>query len=222
MFMQDHIRRDEMGSDNRIEVLLVDDHQYAREGLRRMLELDGSINVVGEAVNVDEAVAQMERLSPDIILMDIKMPDKDGIEGARLLKEKQPDCKIIMLTLYEEYIAEAMEAGAVGYILKDAKREELVRAVRAAQEGKVPLSALSKEFFTKFVTSANDPNRPSLTERELEILRLIADGATTREIGAQLFLSEATIKRDVQRVFDKLDVRNRSEAVAEACKRKLV
>jgi DNA-binding NarL/FixJ family response regulator len=211
-----------MENGNSIRVLLVDDHQFAREGLKRMLELDSCIKVVGEAVNGHEAVAQAELLSPDIILMDIKMPGGDGIEATRLLKEKQPDCKIIMLTLYEEYIAEAMEAGALGYVLKDVKREELVRAVRAAQEGRVPLSALSKEFFAKFTASAGDPNRPYLAERELEVLRLIAEGFTTKEIGAQLFLSEATIKRDVQRIFDKLDARNRSEAIAEAYKRKLI
>jgi len=211
-----------MADGDRINVLLVDDHQFAREGLRRMLELDSGIKVVGEATSVDEAVNMADQLTPDIVLMDIKMPERDGIEGARLLKGNNPDCKIIMLTLYEEYIAEAMQAGAVGYLLKDVKREELVRAVRAAQEGKVPLSALSKEFFSRFAASAGDGARPCLTERELEILRLIADGATTKEIGSQLFLSEATIKRDVQRVFDKLDVRNRSEAVAEAYKRKLV
>jgi DNA-binding NarL/FixJ family response regulator len=211
-----------MENGNSIRVLLVDDHQFAREGLKRMLELDSCIKVVGEAASGHEAVAQAELLSPDIILMDIKMPGGDGIEATRLLKEKQPDCKIIMLTLYEEYIAEAMEAGALGYVLKDVKREELVRAVQAAQEGRVPLSALSKEFFAKFTVSAGDPNRPYLTERESEILRLIAEGFTTKEIGAQLFLSEATIKRNVQFIFDKLDVHNRSEATAQAFKRKLI
>jgi DNA-binding NarL/FixJ family response regulator len=154
--------------------------------------------------------------------MDIKMPEGDGIEATRLVKAKCPECKVIMLTLYEEYFAEAIEAGAVGYLLKDIKRGELIRAVRAAHEGKVPLSALSGEFFNKFAAPTGDASRPRLSERELEILRLIANGETTKEIGTKLFLSEATIKRDVQHIFDKLDARNRSEAVAEAYKRGLV
>ncbi len=210
-----------MGSETKIRVLLVDDHQFAREGLRRMLEIDQSISVVGEAMNVDEAIWQAGVLLPDVVLMDIKMPEKDGIEATRLLKEAYPECKVIMLTLYEEYFAEAIEAGAAGYLLKDIKREELVQAIRAVQEGKVPLSPLSKEFFAKFALS-NEDDRAALSERETIILKMIAEGATTKEIGEQLFLSEATVKRGVQNIFDKLEVRNRSEAVAEAYRRKLI
>jgi len=205
-----------------IRVLLVDDHQIIREGLRRMLELEDDIEVVGEAGTVEDALTQAELFSPDIVLMDIKMPERDGIEATRRMKEKQPACNIIMLTLYEEYIAEAIEAGAVGYLLKDVKRDELVRAIRAVQRGRAPLSPLSREFFTEFATLVRGAERSYLSERELAILQLVANGATTKEIGDQLFLSEATVKRDVQRIFDKLGVRNRSEAVAEAYKRKLV
>jgi len=206
-----------------IRVLLVDDHQVVREGLRRMLELEDDINVVGEAGSVDDALIQAERLSPDIILMDIKMPEKDGIEDARLLKEKQPTCKTIMLTLYEEYLAQAIEAGAVGYLLKDVKRDELVRAIRAAHQGRLPINlTLSQESFDEFATSIKGVGQPNLSERELEALRMIAEGATTKEIGGRLFLSEATVKRVVHSIFDKLDVHNRSEAVAEAYKRKLI
>lgn len=210
-----------MTNEKKIRVLLVDDHQFAREGLRRMLELDSSISVVGEAINVDEAIRQAGILSPDVILMDIKMPERDGIEATRILKQKYPTSKIIMLTLYEEYFAEAIEAGAAGYLLKDVKREELVQAIRAVQEGKVPLSPLSREFFSKIANSGED-GRVVLSEREVTILKLIAEGATTKEIGEQLFLSEATVKRGVQSIFDKLDVRNRSEAVAEAYRKKLI
>ncbi len=210
-----------MAEENIIRVLLVDDHQFAREGLRRMLELDSCIKVVGEAVNAADAADKVEALAPDIVLMDIKMPEGDGIEATKLVKQKRPECKVIMLTLYEEYFAEAIEAGAVGYLLKDIKRGELIRAVRAAHEGKVPLSALSGEFFSKITAPAGDP-KSRLSEREMEIMRLIASGETTKEIGARLFLSEATIKRDVQHIFDKLGVRNRSEAVAEAYRRGLV
>jgi len=205
-----------------IRVLLVDDQQIIRDVLRRMLELEDDIEVVGESATVEDALTQADLLSPDIVLMDIKMPERDGIEATRRLKEKQPACNIIMLTLYEEYIAEAIEAGAVGYLLKDIKRDELIRAIRAVQRGRAPLSPISRELFTEFATLVRGAERSYLSERELAILQLVANGATTREIGAQLFLSEATVKRDVQRIFDKLGVRNRSEAVAEAYKRKLV
>lgn len=213
-----------MGSkdNHNIRVLLVDDHQVVRDGLRHMLALDGDIKVVGEASSVDEALQQAELHNPDIVLMDIKMPGVDGIEAVRRLKDQQPSCRVIMLTLYEEYIAEAIEAGAAGYLLKDVKRNELIQAIRAVQDGKAPLSPLSRELLTEFSNLIKGAERTQLSQREMEILRLIAGGSTTKEISSQLFLSEATVKRDVQRVFEKLDVRNRSEAIAEAYKRKLI
>ena len=201
-----------------IRILLVDDHEIVRNGLRRMLELEEDIKVVGDCADADEAFFQVEMLSPDIVLMDIKMPERDGVETARLLKEKQPACEIIMLTMYDEYLTQAIEAGAVGYLLKDVKRDDLVRAIRAVYHGRL----FPNQGLSKFTSSIKDGDGPYLSERELAILRLIANGATTKEIGTQLFLSEATIKRDVQRIFDKLGARNRSEAVAEACKRKIV
>jgi DNA-binding NarL/FixJ family response regulator len=201
-----------------IRVLLVDDHEIVRSGLRRMLELEEDIKVVGDCADADEAFFQAEMLCPDIVLMDIKMPERDGVETARLLKEKQPSCEIIMLTMYDEYLAQAIEAGAVGYLLKDVKRDELVRAIRAVYHGRLPLN----QGLSRSANSTKDSEEPYLPEREVAILRLIAKGATSKEIGAQLFLSEATVKRDVQRIFDKLGARNRSEAVAEACKRKIV
>jgi len=205
-----------------IRVLMVDDHQVVREGLRRMLELERDMEVVGEAAGFEEALAQIELLSPDVVLMDIKMPGKDGIETTRLVKERQPTCKVIMLTLYEDYLVQAIEAGAEGYLLKDVKREELAQAIRAVQRGRTPISPLSRESLTELTASIKGTERPHLSERELEILKLIAAGTTTREVGERLFLSETTVKRDVQHIFDKLDVRNRSEAVAEAYKRKLI
>ena len=123
-----------------IRILVVDDHQVVREGLRHMLELEADMEVVGEAGDAREALTQVESFSPEIILMDIKMPGVDGIELTRQLKEKQPLCSIIMLTLYDEYLAEAIEAGAVGYILKDAKRAELTQAIRQVHHGEVVIS----------------------------------------------------------------------------------
>lgn len=208
-----------------ITVLLVDDHQVVREGLRRMLELEDDIRVIGEAANMEEALQLAGLHSPDVILMDIKMPGGDGVETTRRLKEKLSACHIIMLTLYEEYIAEAIEAGAVGYLLKDVKREELSQAIRVAYQGQSPLDAsLTRKLVGEFASLAKEKARPQpgLSERQLEILRLIAAGATNNEIAGQLFLSETTVKREMHSLFAKLEVNSRSKAVSEAYKRRLI
>ncbi len=206
-----------------IRILIVDDHQVVREGLRHMLELEADMEVVGEAGEAKEALAQVESLSPEVILMDIKMPGVDGIELTRQIKEKLPSCNIIMLTLYDEYLAKAIEAGAVGYLLKDIKREELTRAIRAVHEGRAPLNlSLNRDQLAELAAPAESKQRAYLSERELAILRMIADGVTTEEIADQLFLSQASVKRSVRLTFEKLGVRNRSEAVSEAYKRRLI
>ena len=206
-----------------IRILLVDDHQVVREGLRHMLELEADMEVVGEAADAKEALTQVELLSPEVILMDIKMPGMDGIELTRQLKQKQPACNVIMLTLYDEYLAQAIEAGAVGYLLKDIKREELIRAIRAVHQGRSPLDlSLSRDQLAELAAPTESRQRLYLSERELAILRLIANGVATKEIASHLFLSQASIKRSVGLIFEKLSVRNRSEAVSEAYKRRLI
>ena len=206
-----------------IRILVVDDHQVVREGLRHMLELEVDMEVVGEAGDAKEALTQVESLSPEVILMDIKMPGIDGVELTRQLKEKQPSCNVIMLTLYDEYLTEAIEAGAVGYLLKDVKREELTRAIRAVHQGRSSLNlSLNRDQLAEFATPAESKQRGYLSERELAILRMIAGGVTTKEIANQLFLSQASVKRSVRFIFEKLGVRNRSEAVSEAYKRRLI
>jgi len=206
-----------------IRILVVDDHQVVREGLRHMLELEADMEVVGEASDAKETLTQVESLSPEIILMDIKMPGVDGIELTRQLKEKLPACNVIMLTLYDEYLAEAIEAGAAGYLLKDIKREELIKAIRAVHQGRSPLNlSLSRDQLAELAAPTESQQRSYLSERELAILRMIADGVTTEEIANQLFLSQASIKRSVRLIFEKLGVHNRSEAVSEAYKRRLI
>lgn len=203
-----------------IRVLLIDDHQVVREGLRRMLELESDLQVVGEAADAREALDMVVSLIPEVVLMDIKMPGVDGIELTRRVKEAQPACNIIMLTLYDEYLVQAIEAGAAGYLLKDIKREELVRAIRVVHEGRSPLSlSTSRSHLANLVAPFED--QQLLSKRELDILRLIANGVTNKQIAEQLFLSEATVKRGVRLIFEKIGVRNRSEAVAEAYKRRL-
>ncbi len=206
-----------------IRILLVDDHQVVREGLRRMLELDADLRVVGEAANAKEALTQVESLSPEVILMDIKMPGMDGIELTRQLKEKYPSCSVIMLTLYDEYLTQAIKAGAKGYLLKDVNRDELLRAIRAVHEGRSPLNlSVSQDRLAELAAPAESQQQLHLSERQLTILRLIAGGVTTPEIAQQLFLSEASVKRSVRLILEKLGVHNRSEAVSEAYKKGLI
>ena len=208
-----------------IRVLLVDDHQVVRQGLRKMLDGEKGIEVVGDAGSAEEILTEVELLSPDIVLMDIRMPGMGGIEATRQLKAKQPECSIIVLTLYAEYLPQAIEAGAVGYLLKNIKREELSQAIRAVYQGQSPLDlSLSRELFAQFAALASSDGRlrGSLAAPEREILRLIASGASNREIGDRLFMSTATVKRGVRRIFDKLEVGSRSQAVAEAYKRRLI
>jgi len=206
-----------------IRILLVDDHQVVREGLRRMLELEADLRVVGEASDSHEVITQAESLYPEVVLMDIKMPGMDGIELTRRLREKCPFCNVIILTLYDEYLTQAVKAGAVGYLLKDIKREELVKAIRAIREGRSSLNlSLDQDRLTELIAPTESQQRAYLSERELTILHLIADGVATREIANQLFLSEASVKRGVRLIFEKLSVHNRSEAVSEAYKRRLI
>ena len=206
-----------------IRILLVDDQQVVREGLRRMLELEADLKIVGEAADAEEVLTQMELLSPEVILMDIKMPGVDGIELTRRLRDEHPSSNVIMLTLYDEYLTRAIEAGAVGYLQKDVKRDELLRAIRAVHQGRSPLNlSLSQEQLAELAASTENKQRTYLSERELAILRLIAAGATTKGITGQLFLSEASVKRSVRLILEKLGVHNRSEAVSVAHKRRLI
>lgn len=206
----------------RIRILIVDDHQLVRAGLRTMLELEHDFEVVGEVGDPRQALASVNELNPEIILMDIKMPEMSGLELTRLLKEKRPDCSIVILTLYDEYLTQAIEAGADGYLQKDIKREELVRAIRAAHEGRAPLNLSLSQSRLAALAAARQGQGPVMSERELAVLKLVASGAGTTAIAEQLFLSQSSVKRSVAVIFDKLGVHNRSEAVSEAHKRNLL
>jgi len=201
-----------------LELLLVDDHELVREGLKRMLEKDERIRVVGEAACAEEAVEQAQLLSPDVILMDIKMPGMSGIEAIRLIKAAQPAAKIIVLTLYQnEYLGQAAEAGATGYLLKDVSGEELISAIWAAYSGQIPLApSITRTLLTDYVITSKTRRECSLSERQMAILRLIAQGVTNKEISSSLFISEATVKREARAIFTKLGVTDRAQAVAEA------
>jgi DNA-binding NarL/FixJ family response regulator len=207
-----------------IKVLIVDDQQMVREGLRRMLELDESINVVGEAKSGEECLSLVENLAPDIILMDVRMPGMGGIECTKQLRENGCPASVIVLTVYEDkYLAQAAEAGAVGYLLKDINRQDLLKAIHATMDGQSAFApSVSRSLFKQLANMAQISRESLLTPRQLNILRLVAAGITNKEIAARLYLSEATIKRETNNIFSRLGVLDRTQAVSEGYKRNLL
>lgn len=204
-----------------IRIMVVEDHQIVREGLRRMLELEPDMKVVAEASNADEALGQVRAVDPDVILMDIKMPGMDGIELTNRLTTDSPSLKILVLTLYDEYLPEAIAAGAVGYLRKDLGRPELAQAIRTASEGRFPLYLnLEKTSVMKIVHQ--ESGKDLFSERETTILRCVAEGSQCKEIAEQLAMSQTTVRRTLREVFTKLGARNSSEAVAQALNRRLI
>jgi len=207
-----------------IKVLIVDDHQVVREGLRWILELDEGIKVVGEAQNGGEAISKAVSLLPDVVIMDLKMPEMDGITTTRELKQRLPSVNILMLTLYaEDFVKQAIEAGASGYLLKDSDCEQITRAVHQVYGGLCPIApSLTRDLVTEFNKLSQVSRASLLTERQEEILRLVSEGMCSREIGSRLFISLATVKREMRHIFDKLGVNDRPHAVAEAIKRDII
>jgi len=203
-----------------IRLLLVDDHPVVRDGLRGVFADDPDFEVVGEAASGTEAVARVERGGADVVLMDLRMPEMGGVEAIRRLRETAPSVRVLVLTTYDtdSDVLPAIEAGATGYLLKDAPREELIRAVRAAFKGE---SVLSPAVARRLMGQVRKPPPEALSQRELKVLQLIADGATNREAAAKLFVSEATIKTHLLHIYDKLGVRERAPAVGEAYRRRL-
>ncbi|MFO7251305.1 MAG: response regulator transcription factor [Actinomycetes bacterium] len=207
--------------DEPIRVLLVDDHPVVRMGLRGMLEHDPGIVIVGEAGSGDEAVALARALAPDVILMDLRMPNGDGVSATRRILAERPEAKVVVLTTYEtdQDIVPAVEAGATGYLLKDTSREDLIAAVAAARRGE---TVLSPSVATRLVSRMRAPAQETLTPRETEVLALVARGLTNAEIGRALFISETTVKTHLIRVFGKLGVSDRTAAVTTALERGLL
>ncbi len=203
------------------KILLVDDHQIVRQGIRRMVERDLEMKIVAEAGNSDEAFAAMRSSSPDLVLMDVKMPGMDGIKLTKEIKKQWPTTKVIILTMFSDFLREALDAGAVGYLSKDLRQEELLLAIRNATEGRSPIQiTLDGEQMKDITLKPNE--KEMLTEREKDVLKLIAEGNLDKEIAVKLSMSETTVKRTLRSVFDNLSVKNRSEAVAEAIRRQLI
>ncbi|MEV4625055.1 response regulator transcription factor [Micromonospora sp. NPDC049523] len=198
-----------------ISILIVDDHPVVRDGLRGMFGADPRFEVVGEAGDGAEAVAVGEKLRPDVILMDLRMPRADGVTAIRELAKRGVPARVLVLTTYDtdRDVLPAIEAGATGYLLKDAPREELFRAVESAAQGQ---AVLSPAVATRLMGQMRQPASEPLSQRELEVLELIARGSTNREAARQLFISEATVKTHLLHVYAKLGVNDRAAAVATA------
>ncbi len=209
-----------------IKILIADDHPVVREGLSAMLRKEQDIQVVGEAENGAEAIDKARELRPDIILMDLRMPEVDGVEAMRQISALNPDIKFIVLTTYDndEYIFKGIEAGARAYLLKDAPREDLFKAIRAVQKGESLIEpAIAGKVLDRFAElSRQAQGVEALSERELEVLKLVAKGAANKEIAAELTITESTVKTHIQTIFQKLGVSDRTEAVTEAIKKGII
>ena len=204
-----------------IRILIVDDHPVVRDGLRGLFAGDPDFEIVAEASDGSDAISRTEAFRPDVVLMDLHMPGADGVAATREIVARDIGARVLVVTTYdaESDVLPAIEAGATGYVLKDTPREELRDAVRAAAVGE---TVLSPPVAKQLVGQVRQPVRGTLSERELEILKLVAGGATNKAVAGELFISEATVKTHLLHAFDKLGVHHRAAAVAAAYERGLL
>jgi two-component system response regulator NreC len=213
----------------KIRILLADDHTILRAGLKMMLNAQSDMEVVGEAQDGRQAINEAQRLQPDIVLMDITMPDMNGIEATRQIKRSLPDIKVLILTMHEhdEYVFQALRAGASGYILKEAADTELITALHVVQTGQFYLSPAAQsvmvgDYLQRVRTGEEKDSYNSLTEREREILKLVAEGYTNNQIAEQLVISPKTVDTHRTHIMDKLNLHSRAELVKYAMRRGLL
>ena len=214
-----------------IRVLVVDDHALFRRGLQMVLEQEPDIEVVGEASDGAEAVTSAAETLPDIVLMDVRMPKRGGIDACTAIHETVPSAKIIMLTISDEEadLYDAIKAGAMGYLLKEISIEEVASAIRAVHGGQSLISpSMASKLLTEFasmIKKTDDRQQvptPRLTDREMEVLKLVAKGMNNRDIAKQLFISENTVKNHIRNILEKLQLHSRMEAVVYAVREKLL
>ncbi|WP_010677131.1 response regulator [Bacillus timonensis] len=208
-----------------IKLMLVDDHAVLRDGLRNILELEDDIRVVGEAVSGDDALQKVPMCEPDVILMDINMPHKNGVEVTGILKKKYPSIKVLVLTMHnhDEYFMAAIREGADGYLLKDAPSEQVVEAIRTVARGESVIHpSMTKKLLNFHQQQQEQPRDNVLTEREMEVLQCLVEGMSNKEIAERLFISDKTVKIHVSKIFKKFDVKSRSQVVIYAVQHNLV
>jgi len=213
-----------------IRVLIVDDYPVVREGFRAMLSTDRTLEIVGEASDGVEAVAMVAEKKPNVVLMDIRMPNMDGIEATRHIKDEYPSTSVIVLTMYDNdaHVIDAVRAGASGYLLKDASRELLLHSIRTVSSGATLIKTdLLYEAICSLVRFRNGHQKPgvstsesleTLTDREQEVLKLVVAGYTNREIGKELGIAEDTVKKHMQSILSKLDASSRTDAAMKAAR----
>jgi two-component system NarL family response regulator len=214
-----------------IRVIIVDDHALFRRGLQMVLEVEEDIEVVGEAGDGADAVAKAEETVPDVVLMDVRMPKRSGLEATRAIKEILPNTKILMLTISDEEadLYDAIKSGASGYLLKEISIEEVANAVRAVNAGQSLISpSMASKLLNEFASMVKRSDEragvpaPRLTDRELQVLKLVARGHNNRDIAKELFISENTVKNHVRNILEKLQLHSRMEAVVYAVREKLL
>jgi DNA-binding NarL/FixJ family response regulator len=203
------------------KVLLVDDHALIRDGLRRAFERDGAFDVVGEAGSIAEAVERDAELDPDVVVMDVRLPDGSGLDATRKIRDRRPEVGIVVLTMYagDQQMFDALESGASAFVAKSAPAEEVVNAARHAAAAPANFSAAD---LAGAMRRRLDPHGPRLTEREREILQLLGDGLAIPAIARQLFISESTAKTHVSKVYEKLGAANRAQALMAAIRAGLI
>ena len=207
---------------NAIRVMIADDHSLIREGLRQLLEFDGSIKVVGEAANGVECLENLEKYDPEVLLLDINMPEMNGIEVLKKLKQNQSKVKVLILTVHNEldYLMNAVDIGVDGYIMKDSESSELKKAIRAVRDGENYIqSSLIPALNNRLMNRDIDKDKvTSLTNRELEVLIQVANGMFNKEIATNLNISERTVKNHISNIFKKIEVSDRTQAAVFAIK----
>jgi len=210
-----------------IRIVVADDHALFREGLRRILDLEKDIKIVGEAKDGSETLELIDRLRPDVILMDISLPGPNGIRITRKIRKKHKKLQVIMLSMYEDtaHIIESFQAGASGYVIKTGPSSELLQTIRSVFREGVSIPPVIERKLLKGIRQPElfaEPKRVTLTKREVRILNLVASGSTNKEIATRLFISEKTVKNHLNHIYRKLGVKNRAQAVVEGLRRNYI
>ena len=211
-------------SEKKIRIVIADDHNVVRSGLSAFLQVFGDFELVGEAADGREAVEACEAFHPDVVLMDLVMPVMDGAQATREIRERFEDIQVIVLTSFkeEELIEGALQAGAIGYLLKNVSADELAEAIRAAHAGRPTLAPEATQALIKATGRRNQPQGSELTAREKEVLKLMAEGLSNPDIAKKLYLSNSTVKFHVSSILSKLDVASRTEAVSKALQQRII